>query len=448
MPFACAAFRQPQSTRVLNVLVFALTAAACGGDGGTTPEPIPQVASVAVAGTATVEVGKTVTLTATALSEAGTPMAGQVFTWASSNETVATVSNGTVTGVAPGTATISATAAGKRGELVVSVTAVPVGSVAVTPDTATIAVGATRQLSAAVRDPSGGALTGRAVTWASSDTTKARVSSTGQVTGVAAGTATITASSEGKQGQATVTVVVPAASRVAIDPLFATLDPGQTTTFGVSILNQSGQPIQGATATWTSLNTNIAMVDPTSGRATAVAVGQARIVAQSGTAADTTLLVVLGTRSVLSTAFARQSGSVTGSGVIRAIVTPGQTITVPVTLDLRRASANGDLGAVQFELSYDAAVLEYQSVTAGVSGSVETHLVEPGKFRYAFVSTNPQQQNAALTLATVTFRVAANAAVGTQRDIGISYPQRPVDTSLNAYEAPTVVGGRIRVVAP
>jgi hypothetical protein len=134
--------------------------------------------------------------------------------------------------------------------------------------------------------------------------------------------------------------------------------------------------------------------------------------------------------------------------VLRANVTAGQTITVPVTLDLRKASANGDLGAVQFELTYDRAVLEFQSVTAGVSGSVDTHLVEPGKFRYAFVSTNPQQQNAPLTLATLTFRVAANAAAGPQQTFQVTYPQRPVDTSLNPYETPIVVGGRIRVVAP
>jgi hypothetical protein len=343
---------------------------------------------------------------------------------------------------------ISATAGGKRGEMQVSVTAVPVGSVTVSPDTATILVGGTRQLSALVRDAAGGTLTGRTVAWSSSDNTKATVSSTGLVTGVAAGTATITAASEGRQGQATITVVVPAASRVVINPLFATLDVGQNTNLGVSILNQAGQPIQGATATWSSLNTNIATVDAATGRVTAAATGQARIVAQSGTAADTALVMVLDTRSIVSTAFAREAGSATGPGVLRANATPGQTITIPVTLDLRRVSANGDLGSVQFELTYDPALLQYQSVTAGVSGSAETHLVEPGKFRYAFVSTNPQQQTDVLTLATLTFRVAANAPVGTQAAINVTYSSRPTDTNLNAYDAPVVVGGRVRVVAP
>ena len=433
----------------LCIFPLMLVIAGCGGDGGGVIEPPPAtVASVSVTGPGTVEVGKTVTLNATATSTGGSPMTGQTFTWASNNDAVATVNNGVVSGVAPGSATISATAGGKRGEMVVTVTAVPVGSVVVVPDTATVAVGATRQLAATVRDASGGTLSGRTVTWSSSDTTKAKVSSTGQVSGIAAGTAMITAASEGKQGQATVTVVVPTASRVAINPLFTTVDAGQATNLAAQALNAQGQPIQGASITWSSLNPNIATVDPATGRTTGVAAGQARIVAQSGTAADTATVAVLGARSVLSTAFPREASSTTGPGVIRANVTPGQTITVPVILDLRKASANGDLGAAQFELTYDPAVLEFQSVTTGVSGSAETHLVEPGKFRYAFVSTNPQQQNAALTLATVTFRVANNAAVGTQRAIGLTYTTRPTDTSLNAYEQPITVAGTVRVVSP
>jgi hypothetical protein len=77
---------------------------------------------------------------------------------------------------------------------------IPVASVNVTPTTASLAVGATQQLTASTLDASGNALTGRVVIWSTSDATKASVSSTGLVTAVAAGTATITATSEGKTG--------------------------------------------------------------------------------------------------------------------------------------------------------------------------------------------------------------------------------------------------------
>jgi Bacterial Ig-like domain (group 2) len=67
-------------------------------------------------------------------------------------------------------------------------------------------------LTATVKDASGAILTGQSVTWASSSSGVATVSSTGLVSGVAAGSATITATSNGKQGQATVTVTAPAPS--------------------------------------------------------------------------------------------------------------------------------------------------------------------------------------------------------------------------------------------
>ncbi len=63
-------------------------------------------------------------------------------------------------------------------------------SVSVTPATASIAVAATQQLSAL---DSNGTIVTSAVTWSSSDPTKATVNASGLVTGVAAGSATITA---------------------------------------------------------------------------------------------------------------------------------------------------------------------------------------------------------------------------------------------------------------
>ena len=82
----------------------------------------------------------------------------------------------------------------------------PVGTVNVTPVSASIDVGATLQLTAATVGANGSVLTGRAITWSSSDITKATVSSSGLVTGVAPGTAAITATSEGKAGGAAITV--------------------------------------------------------------------------------------------------------------------------------------------------------------------------------------------------------------------------------------------------
>lgn len=85
-----------------------------------------------------------------------------------------------------------------------------VSSVLMTPTTATIVMGNTTQLTAVARDANNNALTNRTITWSSSATNIATVSTQGIVTGVAAGAATITATSEGKSSQAAVTVTTPA----------------------------------------------------------------------------------------------------------------------------------------------------------------------------------------------------------------------------------------------
>src|SRR5687768_16855801 len=68
-----------------------------------------------------------------------------------------------------------------------------VATVDVSTPSGDIVVGQTSQLSATARDGSGNALSNRTVTWSSSSTTTATVSSSGLVTGVAPGTATISA---------------------------------------------------------------------------------------------------------------------------------------------------------------------------------------------------------------------------------------------------------------
>src|SRR5437764_12036625 len=107
-----------------------------------------------------------------------------------------------------GTNTLSATVSGLP---VVTFTAtatgsVSVASVTVTPAAASVAQGATLQLEATPKDSAGKVLTGRAVSWASSDTTAATVNGSGLVTGVRPGEATVTATSGGKSGVAAITV--------------------------------------------------------------------------------------------------------------------------------------------------------------------------------------------------------------------------------------------------
>jgi alpha-tubulin suppressor-like RCC1 family protein len=80
--------------------------------------------------------------------------------------------------------------------------AAPVASVAVTPPGSVVAVGLSVQLAAVPRDAGGNALAGRAIMWATSDTSIATVSATGLVMALRSGDVTITARSEGVEGSA------------------------------------------------------------------------------------------------------------------------------------------------------------------------------------------------------------------------------------------------------
>ena len=65
--------------------------------------------------------------------------------------------------------------------------------VVVSPGTAQLTVGSSATLSASVRDQRDSAMAGKTVTWASSVPTVATVSAAGVLTGVAAGTSSVTA---------------------------------------------------------------------------------------------------------------------------------------------------------------------------------------------------------------------------------------------------------------
>jgi hypothetical protein len=117
-------------------------------------------------------------------------------------------SSGVVTGVAAGSATITATSSGKTGTSSITVTAVApvVTTVTVAPTSASVVAGATTTLVATVKDQNGNVMTGQTVTWSTNNAATATVNSSGVVSGVAAGSATITATSSGKTGTSSITV--------------------------------------------------------------------------------------------------------------------------------------------------------------------------------------------------------------------------------------------------
>src|SRR5690606_13930361 len=91
----------------------------------------------------------------------------------------------------------------------VTVLTVEVASISVSPAQTQVAVGESTPLTAQLLGPSGAILSGRTVTWSSSDESRATVNANGVVQGIAPGPVQIRASAEGVTGSASVTVAAP-----------------------------------------------------------------------------------------------------------------------------------------------------------------------------------------------------------------------------------------------
>jgi uncharacterized protein YjdB len=154
---------------------------------------------------AEIEEGSSLQLTATVTPDNATDKS---VTWSSSDASIATVdSNGKVTGVKVGTATITATTANgltATCELVVKANVVECYGISLNLESAEVEEGSCIQLAATVTPDNA---TDKSVSWSTSDASIANVDSKGKVTGMKAGTAAITATTaNGLTATCTVTV--------------------------------------------------------------------------------------------------------------------------------------------------------------------------------------------------------------------------------------------------
>ncbi|MCW3120631.1 MAG: surface protein [Flavipsychrobacter sp.] len=226
---------------------------------GVTVNPLPDAGSIS--GNTDVCNGSTTTLTNT--SAGGT--------WTSDNTAIATVgsSTGVVTGVAAGTVTMTYEVANGCGvdenDTDITVLALP----SAISGTKTVCAGSATTLS----DAEGG-------TWSSSNTAIATIgTSSGIVTGVAAGTATITYTLSTGCNVTTVVTVNPSPAAISGTKLVCV---GLTTT-----LSDAGG------GTWSSSTTTIATIGSSTGIATGVAAGTSTITYKIGTGCAVTIILTV-----------------------------------------------------------------------------------------------------------------------------------------------------------
>lgn len=205
--------------RYFDNIVVSTQRVGCGtpqGGGSTPPpteeEPVVTQLTVSPQSSKLTSLGETLQLQATAQDGSGQRVTDAAVTWASSNQGVVTVSSrGVITARAIGKALIIATAAccsGVTDSVEVTVDQV-VASVDIAAPTTSLEPNGNIQFTAAAKDARGNAVTTASFDWSSSNTAVATVSSLGQVTGRAEGSAQITAAAGGRSAQVGVTVSTP-----------------------------------------------------------------------------------------------------------------------------------------------------------------------------------------------------------------------------------------------
>lgn len=216
--------------------------------------------------------------------------------WVSSAFSTAAVSQGLVSGIASGTANVTATVGAVSATVLVTVTAAPLRALVITPAAITLDVGATTNARAlgTFADGSSSDVTEQCA-WLGAAPAIAGVSATsgtrGLVNGAAAGTTTITASLQGIQATASVTVRTPVTYVLQILPSTASIRVGSTQAFTATRAGSDGSSFDvTATATWVSSSLTVASM--AAAVATGVSDGTTTISATAGGLTGSATLVV------------------------------------------------------------------------------------------------------------------------------------------------------------
>lgn len=238
----------------VSVSVIAIVSALAQDTAKQQEQPTTSVAPASVEitpKTLDVHVGEKVKFTAAAKDAAGNAIDAKPSVWFAAPFDLAGADDaGEVTFHAPGIVTVGAVIAGKAGYATVNVKNTKVASLEIEKPAQPIVTGSAEKLNAIARTPSGDPRTDAAIQWSSEKPAIATVDGAGLATGVAPGTATIKAASEGASGSLTIQVVRDAVRKLSINPASSEARTGDVFHLTASATAASGSPLKDPPVRW------------------------------------------------------------------------------------------------------------------------------------------------------------------------------------------------------
>jgi 6-phosphogluconolactonase (cycloisomerase 2 family) len=275
--------------------------------------------------------------------------------------------------------------------------------ITISPTTATIVAGTTQQYTATGYYSNGSSTSGLSVSWGSSNTTVATITSAGVASGLAAGTTTITATALGITATSA-TLNVNGLVSIAVTPVNQTITLGATEQFNATgtYMTPGGGTSTGmlgdlnAEVTWSANPASIATFSTTTpGLVTGAAPGTTVITATLGTVSGTTNLTVSGTTLVITPSASLVAVGNSVSFTVVEMQTGGTTnpTTYPVTwtsstTTVANVVASGNATGGTLGAAYAVGTTTITATEAAptpFTGTI-TLTVDAGTAKYAYVS--------------------------------------------------------------
>ncbi len=208
------------------------------------------------------QVGDSQPLTLSALDANNQERTDITVTWASENPDIVIVNpQGTVTAIAPGTATVTAFSQGITASAQFEVSSPSVAKLEIQPSVVSLTTGDTQPLIAIATDSKNREISGLPIAWKSKNPSIGTVDKEGLVTAQAAGAATIIATVKDKTVSVQVTVSKPGLSKLEIRPETVSGLVGDDLQLKAVVVDAKGKERPDASIDWKSDNPAVATVN-------------------------------------------------------------------------------------------------------------------------------------------------------------------------------------------